>query len=69
MKQIDDYHPNFTERVGRNYLEIGSCQPCTFVFHVIDIRRGHRRFLPERFDEFGGWPEYNESKDNAYSFC
>jgi hypothetical protein len=35
---------------------------------VIDIGGVPRRFVPEWFDEFGGWLEYSESKDRAYCF-
>ena len=67
-KQIDDYHPNVRERVRRKYLENGPCQPRTVHFPVTDIGGIPRRFVPEWFDEFGGWLEYSESKDRAYCF-
>jgi len=50
-------------------LENGPCQPLTCRFSVIEIGGGPRRFIPEWFDEFGGWLEYSESKDRAYCFC
>lgn len=68
-KQIDDYHPNLRERLRRKYLENGPCQPLTCRFSVIEIGGGPRRFIPEWFNEFGGWLEYSESKDRAYCFC
>ena len=67
-KQIDDYHPNVRERVRRKYLENGPCQPRTVHFPVTNIGGIPRRFVPEWFDEFGGWLEYSESKDRAYCF-
>src|SRR5687767_5972874 len=69
-KQIDDYHPNVRERVRRKYLENGPCQPRIVCFLVIEIGGVPRRFVPEGFDEFGGWLEYSESKGRAYcSYC
>ena len=53
----------------RKYLENGPCQPHTCHFPVTEIGGGPRRFIPEWFDEFGGWLEYSESKDRAYCFC
>ena len=35
---------------------------------MTDIGGIPRRFVPEWFDEFGGWLEYSESKDRAYCF-
>jgi len=67
-KQIDDYHPNVRERVRRKYLENGPCQPRTVHFPMTNIGGIPRRFVPEWFDEFGGWLEYSESKDRAYCF-
>jgi hypothetical protein len=67
-KQIDDYHPNLRERVRRKYLENGPCQPRTHHVPMTEIGGIPRRFVPEWFDEFGGWLEYSESKDRAYCF-
>ena len=53
----------------RKYLENGPCQPRTCRFPVIEIGGGPRRFIPEWFDEFGGWLEYSESNGRAYCFC
>jgi hypothetical protein len=67
-KQIDDYHPNLRERVRRKYLENGPCQPRTHHFPMTEIGGIPRRFVPEWFNEFGGWLEYSESKDRVYCF-
>jgi hypothetical protein len=67
-KQIEDYHPNLHERVIRKYLENGPCQPRIVRFPVTEIGGVPRRFVPEWFEDFGGWLEYSESKDRAYCF-
>jgi hypothetical protein len=69
-KEIDSYHPNHREKVRRKYLENGPCQPRTCIFPSSQIgeTENPRRFIPEWFNEFGGWLEYSESKDRAYCF-
>jgi hypothetical protein len=41
-KEIDAYHPNQREKVRREYLENGPCQPRTCIFPFSE-----RRFIPE----------------------
>jgi hypothetical protein len=67
-KQIEDYHPNLRERVRRKYLENGTCQPSTVRFPVTEIGGVPRRFVPQWFDDFGGWLEYRESKIEHIAF-
>lgn len=67
-KPIDAYHPNLRDRVRRKYLENGPCQPRTLNFPTTKISDRNRSFIPEWFDEFGGWLEYSEAKDKAYCF-
>lgn len=67
-KGIDDYHPNQRAKVRRKYSENGPCQPGDHAFPISVISNKDRKFNPAWFDEFGGWLEYNKSKDRAYYF-
>ncbi|XP_075095473.1 uncharacterized protein LOC107785324 [Nicotiana tabacum] len=69
-KPISAYPPNLRDRVRRNYIQNGPCQPRGFVFPKRDFGGIMRQFNPEWFKtSYSQWLEYSIKQDAVFCLC
>lgn len=68
-KRISEYPPNLRDKIRREYLIKGPCQPRIHTFPWKVIGNKKRRFNPAWFNQFGNWLEYSVKADKAYCLC
>nr|XP_016440861.1 PREDICTED: zinc finger MYM-type protein 1-like [Nicotiana tabacum] len=69
-KLISAYSPNLRDRVRRNYIQNGPCQPRDFVFPKRDFGGIMSQFSPEWFKtSCSQWLEYSIKQDAAFCLC
>ncbi|XP_075099506.1 uncharacterized protein LOC107822125 [Nicotiana tabacum] len=69
-KPISEYPPNLRDRIRRNYIQNGACQPRGFVFPKRDFGGIMRHFNPQWFKtSCSQWLAYSIKQDAAFCLC
>ncbi|XP_070012324.1 uncharacterized protein [Nicotiana sylvestris] len=69
-KPISEHPPNLRDRIRRNYIQNGACQPRGFVFPKRDFGGIMRHFNSEWFKtSCSQWLEYSIKQDATFCLC